>query len=276
MISFFDVENLDKFLKNFYVAVGIRISVFDDEFRLVTEYPKNAPEFCSLIRTKEVGREGCKNCDIAAFKLARKTHTTHVYTCHAGLTEAVSPIKIGEGIMGYAILAHMLPKENYRQSLENALQRATDYGLNPNEALAALKKIPTHSNEKIEACVQILNAVASYLQIADYVKWKTEDCARKITEYIELNLNGELNSNVLCKKFLLSRTKLYQIAMESFGMSITRYITYKRIEAAKRLLLNNESIANVAKKTGFPDPNYFSKVFKKEVGVSPTLYKKSN
>ena len=50
MICSYDITNLNAFLKNFYNAVGIRISVFDNEFQLVTEYPENAPKFCSLIR----------------------------------------------------------------------------------------------------------------------------------------------------------------------------------------------------------------------------------
>ena len=177
--------------------------------------------------------------------------------------------------MGYVILAHMLPKENYERSLENALQKAQGYGLNGEIVLPALKKIRPHSLQKIDACVQILNAVAAYLQIADYVQWKTEDFASRITEYIELNLSEELNSTVLCRKFFLSRTKLYQIAMQSYGMSIARYVTFKRIEKAKALLKENLSILEVAQKTGFADPNYFSKVFKKEVGVSPSEYKKT-
>lgn len=275
MISSFDVDNLNIFLQSVYTAVGIRISVFDDEFRLVTEYPKEAPAFCSLIRTKEQGRIGCKNCDIAAFKEVRKTRKAYVYTCHAGLTEAVAPIKLGGGVLGYVILAHMLPKENYERSLENALQKAQGYGLNSEIVLPALKKIRPHSLQKIDACVQILNAVAAYLQIADYVQWKTEDFASRITEYIEFNLSEELNSTVLCRKFFLSRTKLYQIAMQSYGMSITRYVTFKRIEKAKALLKEHLSILEVAQKTGFADPNYFSKVFKKEVGVSPSEYKKT-
>ena len=44
MIANFDIENLKAFLKDFYTAVGIRISVFNDEFELVTEYPETAPE----------------------------------------------------------------------------------------------------------------------------------------------------------------------------------------------------------------------------------------
>ena len=72
MISFFDVENLNVFLQNFYTAVGIRISVFDDEFRLVCEYPKEPPRYCALIRSTKGGPSACRNCDVAAFQKTKE------------------------------------------------------------------------------------------------------------------------------------------------------------------------------------------------------------
>ena len=275
MISAFDVENLHTFLKNFYTAVGIGISVFDDEFHLVTEYPPKLPTFCSLVRGTKMGAEGCKNCDIAAFKEAKKRRGTYIYTCHAGLIEAVAPIKLGGGILGYVILAHMLPKETYTQALANAQQRTRAYGLPEAEILNALKKIKPLSEEKIDACVQILSAAAAYLQIHDLVKWKAENIASQIAEFIENNLHADLSANLLCKKFLISRTKLHQIATDSYGMGIKQYVLLKRLERAKKLLTDGFSVKDVSEKTGFSDSNYFGKVFKLHVGISPTQYKKS-
>lgn len=275
MISSFDTEKLNTFLQSFYTAVGIRISVFDDEFDLVTEFPKAPPEYCSLVRSSREGKLGCRNCDVAAFKEAKKRREPYIYVCHAGLTESVAPITLGGGILGYVILAHILPKENYDGALKNALSKTKAYGLNESESLAALKKIEPLSKEKIAACVQILNATAAYLQIADWVKWKTESTASRLTEYVETNLATRLTTDVLCKKLLVSRTKLHQISVESYGMSIARYILFKRIEKAKELLKQNLSVTKVSEKTGFSDFNYFGKVFKKEVGMSPTAYKKS-
>ena len=275
MISFFDVENLNVFLQNFYTAVGIRISVFDDEFRLVCEYPKEPPRYCALIRSTKGGPSACRNCDVAAFQKTKESRAPHIYVCHAGLMEAVAPIKLDGGILGYVILAHMLPEENYEISLQNALKKAQQYGLSEEDILPALKDIATHSEEKINACVQILNAVAAYLQISDLVKWKTENVASKISAYVELHLGERINSELLCKKFLISRTKLYQLAMDNYGMSITKYILFKRIEKAKQLLKQGISVSKIAEATGFTDFNYFGKVFKKEVGVSPTEYRKS-
>lgn len=274
MLSTFDIDKLKPFLRNFYTAVGIRISVFDDEFNMVAEYPEKLPSFCSRVRSTEFGREGCKNCDINAFKEAKKRKGPNIYVCHAGLTEAVAPIVLNGMTLGYVILAHMLPKENYEQSLTDALKRTTNYGLNKTEVLSDLKKIKPHTEEKINACVQILIAATAYLQVNNLVQWKSENIADKINKFVQENLENHLSDSILCHKFFVSRTKLYQIAKQNFGMTMSKFILLKRIEKAKSLLKNNFSIAEVSDKTGFSDFNYFSKVFKKEVGLSPSAYKK--
>ena len=57
-------------------------------------------------------------------------------------------------------------------------------------------------------------------------------------------------------------------------IGIAEYIRKTRISAAKKMLAQNESVSAVARKSGFEDYNYFSKVFKRETGLSPSQYKK--
>ena len=273
MITTFDIDSLNKFCENFYTAIGIRISVFDNEFNLITEYPKNAPEYCTLIRRSTAGAQGCRNCDIKAFKEAKRRRGLYIYTCHAGLTEAVTPIKFNDSILGYVILAHMLPKENLDSSLEAALKKALHYGLSEIEALSTLKKISTKSLEKINASAQILDAIASYLHISNWIRWNDEDLAVRISQYIESNLDKNLTSDTLCKVFFISRTKLHSIAINNYDLSISKYILAKRISKAKQLLEQNIAVEKVAELTGFANASYFGKVFKKETTFSPNKYK---
>ena len=273
MIGWFDVENLDKLLKDFYTAVGIRISVFDENFNLVTEYPKEAPLFCSLVRESEAGREGCRACDEAACRRAKKLREPHLYRCHAGLQEAITPIVSEGGIVGYAILAHIMPEENYAQAVNEACALAAKYGADAKACFDAVTQIRPRSEKQIHACVHLLDAVATYVYSKNLAAWKKEDISRQIDLYMRQNLDKDLGSDALCRKFLVSRTKLYQIAAKSFGLGISQYAAHLRIEEAKRLLLSGASIAETAEKTGFSDYNYFCKAFKRAVGRSPAKFR---
>ena len=276
MIGNFDIENLKAFLKDFYLAVGIRISVFNDEFEMVTEYPENAPEICSLIRSTKSGEIGCQNCDLSACLKAKKERKQFVYLCHAGITEAITPITHDNVILGYVILAHIMPKENYELALENALKLISNYGVDINEAKSMLTKIEPRSVEQINASVKLCNAIASYIYVSDLVKFKNEDISYKITNFIQNNLAFDLSSDAICRKFLISRTKLYSISKNCYGLSISDYVTKLRIKKAKELILSGVQINKVASLTGFSESNYFTKVFKKVTGLTPTEYKNLN
>ena len=57
-------------------------------------------------------------------------------------------------------------------------------------------------------------------------------------------------------------------------MSLTKYILAIRINKAESLLLTTDmNITEIAISSGFTDANYFSRVFKKETGKSPSKYR---
>ncbi|KXG78679.1 HTH-type transcriptional regulator YesS [Fervidicola ferrireducens] len=60
------------------------------------------------------------------------------------------------------------------------------------------------------------------------------------------------------------------------GMSFIQYVTKLRVEEAKKLLLStNLSVKEVGKMVGYSDANYFSRVFKNEIGMPPSRFKLS-
>lgn len=274
MISSFDKEALFTLIKDMYTVIGIRISVFDDEYNMVTEYPVEAPAICALVRSTPQGLNACKVCDRMACERARKLRAPHIYECHIGITEAITPIALDGGVLGYVIFAHMLPEENLEKSLEKICLLCSKYDLPPEKVAEAVKDLKTYSYKKIMASIRLLDAAASYLQVKKLASWKNEDFSKQLHLYVNNNLNRKLTSAEICRQFYISRTKLYQICMQSFGMSVSRFILTCKLQKAKELLENKElAITTIAHELGF-DYNYFCKIFKKENGITPTQYRK--
>ena len=75
----------------------------------------------------------------------------------------------------------------------------------------------------------------------------------------------------------MSKSKLYLLAAETQpGLTIRALITRRRIAAAKQLvLLSGMTVRDVAERVGIPDYNYFAKVFKKAVYMTPSQFKRS-
>ncbi|MCD7849093.1 MAG: helix-turn-helix transcriptional regulator [Parabacteroides sp.] len=69
--------------------------------------------------------------------------------------------------------------------------------------------------------------------------------------------------------------QLYRKLKAVCGLSVSDVIRKVRVQKAISLLLTSENnVSEIAYKLGFSDPFYFSKVFKKETGMSPLQYKK--
>ncbi len=86
-----------------------------------------------------------------------------------------------------------------------------------------------------------------------------------------------LNVTLLADKMCMSNSTLYRKLMSLLGVSPNEYIRRLRLKHATELLHKRElSIEEITFRTGFGSYNTFSKVFKKEFGLSPTEYIKKN
>ena len=74
---------------------------------------------------------------------------------------------------------------------------------------------------------------------------------------------------------LTSRSGLYQKLMKKIGISASGYLNILRIQWSCELLSNTKMcVQQVAYTVGYNDPNYYARVFKKWLGVSPKEYRK--
>ncbi len=85
----------------------------------------------------------------------------------------------------------------------------------------------------------------------------------------------ELSVQYLAAEFDLNRFKLSRIFRKTKGITLHEYILNFRLKSAISLLGNKElSIKEIALKSGFEDPAYFSRFIKKYTGVAPQFFRK--
>ncbi len=102
--------------------------------------------------------------------------------------------------------------------------------------------------------------------------------SRKIAEirrYIRENYGQpELCLQSIADHSGLSRTYLSHLFKEVTGQNLNEYVTRLRVEQAKRLLLDPRLKSyEVASRVGYPDASYFSTIFRKHAGLSPSEYR---
>ncbi len=103
-----------------------------------------------------------------------------------------------------------------------------------------------------------------------------ETTVNQAISFIQENYTSvELSLKVIANQCGISPSYLSRIFKNKKGYTITEQINRTRIEEAKRILQGSDiTVEETAKQVGFGDRSYFCKVFKKQVGLSPSDYKK--
>lgn len=96
---------------------------------------------------------------------------------------------------------------------------------------------------------------------------------KDINDIIDENIgNSDLSISTVTDSLGISRSLLHTKMRSLMDMSMGDFIRKKRLDKACQLLRSTHSVSESAYGSGFSDPNYFSKVFKKYIGISPTEY----
>ena len=86
--------------------------------------------------------------------------------------------------------------------------------------------------------------------------------------------DSELNQVKVADRFGISTYSLSRLFKNHVGVGFSEYVTAKRLETARELLLTtDESVAQIAARVGIPNANYFSRLFKANVGLTPGKFR---
>ena len=102
----------------------------------------------------------------------------------------------------------------------------------------------------------------------------TNGIINKAKEYIHRNYSRDISLDDVSKDVNISPYYFSKVFKDETGENFIEYLTNIRINKAKELLQNtNMSMKEIGCEIGYMDPNYFSRIFKKNIGVTPTEFK---
>ena len=90
--------------------------------------------------------------------------------------------------------------------------------------------------------------------------------------FIHTHFDQPLSLEDLSKAALRSKSHLVRTFKQQLGVSPLRYLLGLRLDRAKELMQNNQSLSEVALATGFYDQSHFNRYFKRFMGLNPTQY----
>jgi AraC-like DNA-binding protein/mannose-6-phosphate isomerase-like protein (cupin superfamily) len=119
------------------------------------------------------------------------------------------------------------------------------------------------------AILRIINSQAiENDQLAD------DSLSRKIKQFIEINYTKDIPLNEIANRLYISPYYLAHIFKEETGYSPINYLIQRRIGEAKTLLLTTKlTIQEISERVGYDNGNYFSTIFKKFTGDTPSIFR---
>ena len=128
-------------------------------------------------------------------------------------------------------------------------------------------------------CMSILYEIITLLEVNEICEYIGEDklaIIRPAMEYLEKHYNDfQINVSILASQVSVSEAYFRKLFTSVYKIPPSRYIQTIRINKAKDLLNSRmHSVGEIAELVGFSNIYYFSNVFKKETGFSPSAFAK--
>ena len=164
-----------------------------------------------------------------------------------------------------------------------AVDRITPVGIHDRLSEDFFSLFLTFSNQTLlaeelraQALLALLLDFAAALQPKGVSDSRAAATVARSTAYIHEHIAEALTVEALAAREYLSSGRYRDIFRRVLGMSPQEYILKLRVNMARDLLTGSQlSVAEIALSVGCPDSRYFSRLFMKRIGVSPSAYRKT-
>lgn len=113
-------------------------------------------------------------------------------------------------------------------------------------------------------------------QVFNLTNVKHADVIFRAIDYVKKNYMNKITLEETAAYVFLSPAYFSRVFKEELGENFNSYVNKTRVQAAARMLLNDTTaLVDISSMTGFETQSYFSKVFKRVMGVTPGKYRES-
>ena len=207
--DFMDLSKLQEIQDAFSDATGLAAIAVDNQGNYLTE-GSNFTDFCmKYTRGSLEGNRRCVKCD---------NECTGTYFCHAGLMDFSVDILVGDEKVGAIIGGQVLPnppdEEEFRKTAE-------ELSINPDDYIAALRKVPISTETKIRAASSLLGTIVNQLVNLEYFKYINSSSMNTLKSEV-------LNSTEIIQKINSNTSQLKSIANKQKMLSLNASIEAAR------------------------------------------------
>jgi len=295
------MDTLFSLIHRIKACFGVQICVHDVSGVTYSRTSLNLPylwmqhgcEYCSVAK-RCVSEKRCMRQKQAVMWKLRKNGGRPFYgVCYMGVCEYILPVERNGRLLA-VVFASGLTKEDEEESkekLERAAQRmspalareaAAGYRVFAKESFVSREKLRFFAELTRERIISASVGVGMtggeggdpYAVESVRERQGQGGTVRAILGYIEASMPGQITLADLSAAFFMSEGHLSRLFRKEMGMSILAYVKRLRIQTAARMLAGSgEPVGVIAARVGVSDANYFCRMFKSVMGVSPSEYR---
>lgn len=272
---FYDNTQLLDLISKIYDLCGIWINIHDLSGKDIQIRDAHT-DFCRAIHSTPEGYARCVSCDANASSICREIKHAYSYRCHAGICETLVPIFDKGEVISYLGFGQLLtttppPEKQWEYTRSTLSWYSGDLEMLHEKFL----RIPQYSDKKFEALTEILKILAAHVENSNTVIAAGYTDLQQLELYLSKHYIEKLTIKSICEDLNFGATKLCDLAKTlSNGHSLTWLIASYRVSAAQKLLISSDKpISEIALMVGYEDYNYFTKIFKKITGITPSKYR---
>lgn len=179
---------------------------------------------------------------------------------------------------GFVFLVFGTDNEIWRKRLKEVVHQVEEKGSflcreSENSILVGVSRIFTETEKLPLAYEQTLQTMKKEETI--YRESSQNQMLSEVLSYIRQNYRETVTLQDISEKYNYNYAYLSRVFKQETGKPFIQYLTMVRIEKAKELLRGDTSlrISDICDQVGFLDQNYFSRIFKKTVGMTPQGYR---
>lgn len=182
------------------------------------------------------------------------------------------------GSNGVQILLLLEPESIYGESIKKIIKRDSIlFNLNHIFDYKYYNKLKNLVSQEQLNTIKLIEFIFDYLDIPILKKSKVDDRVLRVVTLIEDSNHKKITLNDLAACVALSESRLQHLFKQQIGISIKRYMLWKRMIDGVKIIVNGNNFTSAAYKSGFADSSHMSRTFKQMFGLTLSdLFKNSS
>jgi len=271
---FFD-EEVQRLIDSFAYCFKVKITIFSARMEeMIVGLQNPGSTYCQLIQKKLRLRYRCCRQDKLMCERCEKQDKTIVYHCYAGLSEIVVPIKIEEKLVGYGLLGQFRTASGLPEEIVKTWEKE---GFLFENLKQVYETQPFFDKLALDNMLRLFSMMIAFIVTREYVRIRRPGVTEKVIHWLDEHITepirlGDVAAAINCSRSTISHTIKHQL-----GMSFKKICILKKVQRFESIIAANPemSIQEAAELVGYPDPFYFSRIYKKVRLAAPSSYANS-